>query len=45
MIQNPTLPTKDNPQLLDLLLDEVAAGLSVDLSWLDNAFGKCERVA
>lgn len=44
MIQNPTVPTKDDPQLLDLLLDEMAGKLLTALSWLDNAYGKAERL-
>jgi hypothetical protein len=44
MIQNQTIPTKDSPQLLDLLLDEMATKLGNSLSWLNNTFGKAERI-
>jgi hypothetical protein len=44
MIQNQTIPTKDDPQLLDLLLDEVATKLGTSLAWLNNTFGKAERI-
>jgi hypothetical protein len=40
-----TIPTKDDPQLLDLLLDDIAAKLETALPWLNNSFGKCERLS
>lgn len=43
MIQNQAPPTKDSPQLLDVIFDGIATELLARLSWLDNAYGKVER--
>lgn len=43
MINNPTIPAKDNPKLIDAALIEVNSVLS-NLTWLDNRFGKCENL-
>ena len=40
-----TTPAKADPQLLDLALDELAAKLASGVSWIDQAFGKAERLA
>lgn len=36
------IPTKTDAKLLDVPCDLIAAKLAERLSWLDNAFGKCE---
>ena len=37
-----TIPSKTDAKLLDVPCDLIAAKLAARLSWLDNAYGKCE---
>ena len=39
------IPIIENPVLLDRVIGEIQKGLAENLSWLDYAFGKAERLA
>lgn len=39
----PTVPVKVDPQLLDVVLDELNAVLLQKLTWLDQAYGKVDK--
>lgn len=38
-----SVPSKVEPKLLDIVCDNVASTLQSRLSWLDNAYGRCEK--
>ena len=38
------IPIIENPVLLDLVIGEIQKGLAWNISWLDYAFGKAERL-
>jgi hypothetical protein len=43
-MRNPTVPNKIDIQPLDKALQDIGIGLQERLPWLDNAFGKVERL-
>lgn len=43
-VKNPTIPTKIDPQPLDVALAEVGTKLREKLTWLNNTYGKVERL-
>jgi len=43
-MNNPSQPTLTNPQLIDNTINGVNEKLLAGLSWLDNAFGKAQRL-
>lgn len=44
MIQNPTIPTLAEPRLIDAVLLELQTAFASGLSWLNNAYGKAQRL-
>ena len=44
MIRTPAVPVLVDPKLIDVALSEIQTILTTELSWLDHAFGKAQRL-